>query len=148
MRKNMLNKVMLMGRLTANPELRMTTSNIAVATFTLAVSRNYGKGEDRQTDFINCVAWRQQAEFINRYFNKGDLVALEGALQTRKYEDKQGAKRTATEVIVEHTYFTDGVKKSNHDVERNDVPLPKKEDTLPPENDDFMEITGEDDLPF
>ena len=103
----MLNRVILMGRLTADPELRKTASDLSVTSFTLAVDRNYGKGADRQTDFINCVAWRQTAEFISRYFQKGRMIALEGSLQTRNYEDKTGAKRTAYEVIVDQAYFAD-----------------------------------------
>ena len=103
----MLNRVILMGRLTADPELKKTNSDISVTSFSLAVDRNYGKGADRQTDFINCVAWRQTAEFISRYFQKGRMIALEGSLQTRNYEDKTGAKRTAYEVIVDQAYFAD-----------------------------------------
>ena len=90
----MLNRVILMGRLTADPELRKTASDLSVTSFTLAVDRNYGKGADRQTDFINCVAWRQTAEFISRYFSKGRLMAVEGSIQVRNYTDKNDNKRT------------------------------------------------------
>ena len=96
----MLNRVILMGRLTADPELRKTASDLSVTSFTLAVDRNYGKGADRQTDFINCVAWRQTAEFISRYFSKGRLMAVEGSLQVRNYVDKNENKRQAVEVLV------------------------------------------------
>lgn len=85
----MLNRVILMGRLTADPELKKTNSDISVTSFSLAVDRNYGKGADRQTDFINCVAWRQTAEFISRYFSKGRLMAVEGSLQVRNYVGPQ-----------------------------------------------------------
>ena len=105
----MLNRVILMGRLVADPELKQTTNGISVATFRVAVDRNYqskNSGE-RQADFINCVAWRQTGEFISRYFTKGRMIALEGSLQTRNYEDKTGAKRTAYEVIVDQAYFAD-----------------------------------------
>lgn len=105
----MLNRVILMGRLVADPELRQTPNGISVATFRLAVDRNYQtKGStERQCDFINCVAWRQTGEFISRYFSKGRMIALEGSLQTRSYEDKTGAKRTAYEVVVDQAYFAE-----------------------------------------
>ncbi len=103
----MLNRVILMGRLTADPELRKTASDLSVTSFTLAVDRNYGKGADRQTDFINCVAWRQTAEFISRYFSKGRLMAVEGSLQVRNYVDKKENKRQAVEVLVDQAFFAD-----------------------------------------
>lgn len=103
----MLNRVILMGRLTADPELRKTASDLSVTSFTLAVDRNYGKGADRQTDFINCVAWRQTAEFISRYFSKGRLMAVEGSLQVRNYVDKNENKQQAVEVLVDQAFFAD-----------------------------------------
>ncbi len=103
----MLNRVILMGRLTADPELKKTNSDISVTSFSLAVDRNYGKGADRQTDFINCVAWRQTAEFISRYFSKGRLMAVEGSLQVRNYVDKNENKRQAVEVLVDQAFFAD-----------------------------------------
>ena len=105
----MLNRIILMGRLVADPELRQTPNGISVATFSIAVDRNYqAKGSnERQTDFINCVAWRQTGEFISRYFSKGRMIAVEGSLQTRSYEDKTGAKRTAYDVVVDQAYFAD-----------------------------------------
>ena len=103
----MLNRVILMGRLTADPELRKTASDISVTSFTLAVDRNYGKGADRQTDFINCVAWRQNAEFISRYFSKGKLMAVEGSIQVRNYTDKNENKRQAVEVVIDQAYFAE-----------------------------------------
>ena len=104
----MLNKIILMGRLVADPELKYTVSNIPVATFRVASERNYtAQGQEKQADFINCVAWRQTGEFISKYFSKGRMIALEGSLQSRNYEDKQGQKRTVYEVLVEHAYFAD-----------------------------------------
>lgn len=104
----MLNHIDLMGRLVAGPELRQTAGGISVVTFRIAVDRNYTpQGQEKQADFINCVAWRQTAEFIGKYFAKGRMIALEGSLQSRSYEDKQGQKRTAYEVIVDHAYFAD-----------------------------------------
>ena len=109
----MLNRVILMGRLTADPELRKTASDLSVTSFTLAVDRNYGKGADRQTDFINCVAWRQTAEFISRYFSKGRLMAVEGSIQVRNYTDKNDNKRQAVEVLVDQAFFADSKNSSN-----------------------------------
>ena len=109
----MLNKVILMGRITHEPELKASSSGISVLTFSLAVERNYSRqGEERQTDFINCVAWRQTAEFIAKYFPKGALIAVEGELQTRKYSAKGSSERTVTEVIVSSASFT-GEKRSD-----------------------------------
>lgn len=108
-----LNKVILGGRLTQNPELKQTTSGIMVLTFSIAVNRKYApKNEDgsvgqAQADFINCVAWRQQAEFISRYFHKGSSICIVGNIQTRTYTDQQGAKRYVTEVVVDEAYFVD-----------------------------------------
>lgn len=105
----MLNNVSLVGRITADAELKTTQSNTFVCSFTVAVDRNYTpKGEDRKADFINCVAWRSTAEFVNRYFPKGSWIAVTGSLQTRNYEDKNGNKRTATEVVVNDVSFCGG----------------------------------------
>ena len=95
-----------MGRLTANPELRNTASGVAVTTFSVAVDRRFQRqGEEKQTDFINVVAWRQTAEFVSRYFHRGSMIAVRGSIQQRNYEDKNGNKRTATEVIAEEALF-------------------------------------------
>ena len=103
----MLNSVTLMGRLVADPELRQTASGVSVVSFRLAVERNYApQGQERQADFISCVAWRQTAEVIGKYFTKGRMIAVEGSLQSRNYEDKNGQKRTAIEVIVDRAHFT------------------------------------------
>lgn len=111
----MLNKVILMGRLTHEPELKASQSGISVLTFSLAVERSYARqGEERQTDFINCVAWRQTAEFIAKYFPKGAMIAVEGELQTRKYTTRDGSERAVTEVIVSSASFT-GEKRSEMD---------------------------------
>lgn len=104
----MLNEVVLMGRLTAAPELRTTQSGNNVTAFTLAVDRRYQQGGEKKTDFINCVAWRSTAEFITKYFNKGDLIAVTGEIQTRNYEDKNKNKRTAFEVVVDEASFCGG----------------------------------------
>ena len=103
----MLNHIVLMGRLTRDPELRKTQQGVAVASFTLAVNRDYGKDG---TDFIDCVAWRSTGEFVSKYFKKGQTAAVSGRLQIRDYTDKDENKRRAAEVVVENIYFTDSKK--------------------------------------
>ena len=131
----MLNTIALMGRLTRDPELRQTGSGISVCSFSVAVDRDH-KGPDgqAQTDFFDCTAWRGTAEFITRYFTKGRLIAISGTLQTRRWEDRNGQKRTGTEIQVLSAYFCDA---------------PKEERVLPA-GDDIGQAVGEpdDDLPF
>lgn len=104
----MLNRAILMGRLTADPELRKTQNGTSVTTFTLAVNRSYTRsGEQPQTDFIDIVAWRGTAEFVSRYFVKGQLVAVEGQIQTRLWEDKAGQKRKSVEVVASEVHFAE-----------------------------------------
>ena len=104
----MLNKVILMGRFTRDPELRSTPQGVSTCAFSIAVDRNFVRqGEERKADFINCVAWRQTAEFISKYFKKGNMVAIEGSIQTRSWDDQDGKKRYATEVIVSQVYFAE-----------------------------------------
>ena len=108
----MLNRAILMGRLTKDPELKQTQNNVPVATFSLAVDRNYQADKDnKQTDFINIVAWRHTAEFVKKHFTKGQLVAVEGSIQTRSYQDKDGNNRTLFEVVADQVYFAE--KKQN-----------------------------------
>ena len=103
----MLNRVILMGRITHDLELRQTPSGVSALNFTVAVERSFVKqGEERQTDFVTCVAWRQTADFIGRYFGKGRMIALEGQLRTRTYDDKNGTKHYVTEVYVDSVSFT------------------------------------------
>ena len=102
----MLNVVAIMGRLVADPELRTTQSGINVVSFRIACDRNFARqGEQRQADFIDIVAWRQQAEFVSKYYQKGSLIAIEGSLQTRQYQDKNGNNRTAVEVVANNISF-------------------------------------------
>ena len=98
-----MNKAILMGRLTRDPEMRQTQSGVAVTSFSIAITRRFQKD---QTDFINCTAWRQTAEFISKWFQKGSMIAVVGSIQTRRYTDKDGNERTATEVVVDEAYFT------------------------------------------
>lgn len=111
----MLNRVILMGRMVADPELKQTPNGVSVATFRLAVERNYQPKDsnERLCDFISCVAWRQTGEFITRYFSKGSMIAIEGSIQTRQYQDKNGNKRTAVEVIADQAYFAGSTGNEN-----------------------------------
>lgn len=109
----MLNSVIIMGRLTSTPELKTTSSGLSVTSFTVAVDRRFQKqGEDKQADFLNVVAWRQTADFVCKYFNKGSMIAVQGELQTRSYEDKNGNKRVATEIVADNVSFCGGKKDS------------------------------------
>ncbi len=110
----MLNKIILMGRLTRDPELRRTQQGTAVASFSLAVDRDYkAKGAEKETDFIDIVAWRNTAEFVSKYFSKGRMAVVEGRLQVRSYTDKEGNNRRAAEVVADNIYFGDSKKDGN-----------------------------------
>ena len=134
-----------MGRLTADPELRTTPNGISVTSFSIAVDRAYQKaGTERQTDFINCVAWRQTAEFITKYFQKGSMIAVNGTLQQRSYTDKDGNKRTAYDVVIDNASFC-GSKSEGSTRPRSDEPASFSNAGM----GDFEEITmSDDDLPF
>ena len=110
----MLNHITIMGRLTRDPELRRTGSGIAVASFTVAVDRDFGgrDGGERETDFIDCVAWRQTGEFVSKYFTKGSMIVVSGRLQIRNWNDKEGNKRRSAEVVADNVYFGES-KRSN-----------------------------------
>ncbi len=109
----MLNTVILMGRLTADPEVRTTSSGVSVARFSLAVERDFqANGAERVTDFIDIVAWRQRAEFVGKYFHKGQQVAVKGSIQTGSYTDKDGNKRRTWEVVADNVYFAEGKRDS------------------------------------
>ena len=110
----MLNHIVIMGRLTRDPELRRTGTGIAVASFTVAVDRDFGSrdGGERETDFIDCVAWRQTGEFVSKYFTKGSMIVVSGRLQIRNWNDKDGNKRRSAEVVADNVYFGES-KRSN-----------------------------------
>ena len=105
----MLNHITIMGRLTRDPELRRTGTGVAVASFTVAVDRDFGKNEngEKETDFIDCVAWRQTGEFVSKYFTKGRMAVVSGRLQIRPWTDKDGNKRRTAEVVADNVYFGD-----------------------------------------
>lgn len=107
----MLNHISIMGRLTRDPELRRTGSGVAVTSFTLAVDRDFG--ENKETDFIDCVAWRQTGEFVSKYFTKGRMAVVSGRLQIRGWEDKDGNKRRTAEVVVDNCYFGESKRDSD-----------------------------------
>ena len=135
----MLNVVVIMGRLTQNPELKTTGNGISVSSFSVAVDRAYQSNGERQTDFINCVAWRSNADFITKYFSKGQMIAIKGSLQQNNYTDKNGNKRTTYDVVVESANFCGSKEeKAEPNVNLADVDIT-----------DFEEIsTEDDDLPF
>lgn len=141
----MLNVVVLMGRLTATPELRTTNSGISVTSFSVAINRNYSKqGQENDTDFINCVAWRNNAEFISKYFEKGQMIAIQGSLRQNSYTDKDGNKRTTYDVQVDRANFC-GSKNESGSARSGEAPASfSNVDT-----GDFEEISmGDEDLPF
>lgn len=111
----MLNHITIMGRLTRDPELRRTGSGLAVASFSVAVDRDWPSKDtgEKETDFINCVAWRQKGEFVSKYFEKGSMIVVSGRLQIRSWTDDSGNKRTTAEIVAEDVYFGEGKKKES-----------------------------------
>ena len=147
-----MNKVILMGRLTRDPEMRQTTSGLSVCSFSIAVNRRFAKEGQQDADFINCTAWRQQAEFICKYFRKGSMIALVGSLQSRSWENQEGKRQYSTEVVVDEVYFT-GSRQETQTGASGEGFAP----SAPPQNTGmgdidsmgFQTIDGsEDDLPF
>lgn len=138
-----LNVVALMGRLTRDPEMRKTPQGVSVASFTVAVDRSFVKqGEERQADFIDIVCWRNTAEFVCKYFQKGSMIALNGSIQTRTYQDKNGNNRKAFEIVADNVHFA-GEKKDGGAQGGGSPHYEEKK------NDDFAVIDeGEEDLPF
>lgn len=157
----MLNVVAIMGRLVADPELRTTQQGTNVCTFRIACERSYSKpGEQRQADFIEIVAWRQQADFVCKYFQKGSMIAIDGSLQTRQYQDKQGNNRTAVEVVANNISFA-GAKAAgkpaaasyeqqtrNNAQQANAAQSASQPAYMQGSMDDFSVISDADDLPF
>lgn len=147
----MFNKAILIGRLTADPELKQTGTGIHFSGFSIAVDRRFsGKDAEKKADFINISAWRQQAEFVCKYFHKGDAIGIEGAIQTRNYEDKTGAKRTAVEVQAENVFFVGG-KASGGASSGGGQPSMATSSPVAFSSgatSDFEEIETDDDLPF
>ncbi len=148
----MLNHIVIMGRLTRDPELRTTQSGVSVASFTVAVDRDFGgrDGSERQTDFIDCVAWRSTGEFVSKYFHKGSMAVVSGRLQSRKWQDRDGNNRTNWEISADNVYFGESRRDSDsgrdsyssYDSGRSSAPAPAYKD-------DFKELDDSDgELPF
>jgi single-strand DNA-binding protein len=142
-----LNVAALVGRLTADPEIRHTASGIPVTSFTIAVTRSFVRaGEERQTDFIDAVVWRNTAEFVCRYFKKGNLIAIEGAIQTGTYNDKDGNKRKTFEIAVSNVHFVESKKDST---ENGEAVAGSGNAVYSSGGDsDFRELQSDEDLPF
>lgn len=154
-----MNVICLMGRLTADPELKTTQNGVSVTSFTLAVDRAYTpKGQEKQTDFIQCVAWRNTAEFVSKYFRKGQRISLTGSLQSRKYTDKEGNNRTAFEVVADQVFFAESKQDSGNSYASAQTPSVAPSNVTPiapaqtvgfSQNVGFEEMQFEDeDLPF
>lgn len=140
-----LNKVILAGRLTADVEQKQTPSGVAVCNFSLAINRKYSKDNEQQTDFISCQAWRGTAEFISKYFSKGSAICVAGSIQTRTWNDNNGNKRYATDVIVDEAMFVDG----KNDNQQNGSFIPNTTANIPyPTEPNFTDMDKDDDLPF
>ena len=151
-----LNKVVLAGRITADPELKQTPSGVSVLRFTLAVNRRFSRNAEQgeqQTDFITMVAWRQTAEFISKYFRKGSAICVTGSIQTRSWTDQQGQKRYATDVVVDEAMFVDSRSESNGGAQGGGY-VPEAYNATPNYSSNqstapnFEELNTDDDLPF
>lgn len=141
----MINSAVIMGRITADPELKTTQSGTSVCSFTVAVDRNYQKqGQDRQADFISVVTWRQTAEFVAKWFRKGQMIAVQGEIQTRNYEDRKGNKRTAVEVVASQVSFCGS--KNEEGSKGNPAEYPPEAQPEEPNLD--IEAGDDDELPF
>lgn len=150
----MLNNLSIMGRITRDLELKATTNNISVVSFSIATQRNFKQGEEYPTDFFNVVAWRKTAELIAKHFQKGSMIAIKGSLQSRKYTDKDGNNRTVVEILADSVYFCESKKQAEGNGENSYAPSP----TAPPmaagnaQNytivPDFGDAPDDDDYPF
>lgn len=156
----MLNKIVIMGRLTRDPEMRQTGSGTPVTSFSLAVERDYSgrDGGEKQTDFIDVVAWRHTAEFVDKYFAKGDMAAVSGRLQIRDWTDREGGKRRSAEVVADNVYFGESKRRDGGDTSRPAAPSASAPahrssyggyDNVPQGGSAFSELDDDDgDLPF
>ena len=147
----MLNEIILMGRLTRDPELRYTASNTPVASFSLAVDRDFKpkEGGEKETDFIDCVAWRQTGEFVSKYFQKGSMAVVTGRLQIRDWQDKEGNKRRSAEVVVDNVYFGESKRREGSDSGYHDALPQRSQQSDSGRSSGFTEMPeGDGDLPF
>lgn len=143
----MLNKIFLQGRMVANPELRHTPNGVAIASFRLAVDRDFKDKDtgEKKADFINVVAWRQTGEFVSRFFSKGRMAVVEGRLQVRDYTDRDGNKRTIAEVVADNVYFGDSRKDGDS---QNSYASQGSGYAQQPYADQFAELSDDGELPF
>lgn len=152
----MLNVIAIVGRLVADPELRTTPAGHSVCSFRIACDRSYvQQGQERQADFIDIVAWRQQADFVSKYFQKGSLIAIDGSLQTRQYQDKQGNNRTAVEVVANNISFAGAKRQDSQSAPSYEQQTASHVEQAKAQTgfsqgsaDDFAVINDNDDLPF
>ena len=148
----MLNHIVLMGRLTRDPQLRRTGSGIAVASFTLAVDRDFAsQGGEKETDFVDIVAWRSTAEFVSKYFTKGRMAVVSGRLQIRNWQDKEGNKRRSAEVVADNVYFGESKRDSmaSSGFDQKPPPVSYQAPANPATSSDFSTLMDDDpDLPF
>lgn len=149
----MLNRITIMGRLTRDPELRYTQSNTPVCSFTVAVDRDFSTNGEKKTDYIDCVAWRSGGEFVSKYFTKGSLIVVDGRLESRKWQDRDGNKRTSWEINADHCYF--GGSKSDGESRQQtgsySAPPPAQPSGTYPAPAKFTDINPDEDdgeLPF
>ena len=144
----MLKRIVAIGRLTRDPERRTTQNGVAVTTFTVACDRDFkSRDGERQTDFLNIVVWEKTAEFLEKYFHKGDLISIEGRIQARQYQDRNGNNRTAVEIVARNVFFAGGKKDTEGAQKMN--PAPQKQASFEPVKDDgFALIDDEEDLPW
>lgn len=145
-----LNKVILGGRLTAKPELKTITSGLNVCEFNIAVNRKVAKDKQQETDFIRCQAWRERAEFISKYFDKGSSICVVGSIQTRSWDDQNGQKRFATEVVVDETMFVDSRSTVENAPQSHGAYNPYTNPTPPSQINmaDISTVETDEDLPF
>ena len=141
-----MNKVILMGRLTRDPDVMYSSgeNSLSIARYTLAVDRRFKRDGDQTADFINCVAWRNTAEFISKYFRKGNAIGVDGSIQTRKYTDKNGNNRTATEVLINNAFFVESKTSQGGSQSTTQAFAEPVSETI----DGFAELGNDDDLPF
>ena len=128
----MLNNIIIMGRLTREPEIRRTQSGTAVASFSIACDRDFPSNGERETDFIDCVAWKNTADFIGKYFTKGNMIALNGRLTTRSWQDKDGRNRKSIEVLVNNAYFGESKSTQASPSKQNDFAILEEDDSQLP----------------
>lgn len=142
-----LNKVILGGRLTSDVEVKQTQSGVAVCSFSLAVNRRYSKEGQQETDFINCTAWRNTAEFIGKYFGKGSAICVTGSIQVRSWQDQNGQKRYATDVVVDEAMFVYGKNDAQGAGTGGGAPYIPEAYTAP-QSANMQPVSADDDLPF